>query len=123
KKFLYPKPIKQRQISNAKMLRMLSDYGDDGSKPREITFHMIFTARTRAMDFLSEAVLHGFQYKDLVKEAAPEGMVLPRFHLTITKKMPFAVDLLEVVDAFLLEQAERYEAVYKNTETEILEES
>lgn len=122
KKFLYPKPVKQRQISNAKMARKLSGYGDDGTKPRNITFHMVFTSRTSAMDFFSKASLHGFQYQNLEKEPAPEGMVLPRFHLTISKIMPFTVDLLEVVDAYLLEQAEQYEAVYKNIETDILSE-
>lgn len=121
KKFLYPKPVKQRQISNAKMLRTLKGYGDDGLSPRNIKYHLQFTSRPAAMELYAKCADKGFTYTDLEKVPAPEGLVLPRYNLTMTKNMPFALDLLEVVDAYLLELADEYQAVYQNIETDVID--
>ncbi len=120
-KYLYPNPVKQRQIANAKMVRELKGYGDDGKAPRNIKYNLLFSNRAAAMDFFAQCADKGFTYTDLIKEPAPEGMVLPRYRLVMTKNMPFRTDLLEVVDTFLLALAEKNEATYLNIETDILE--
>ena len=118
--YLFPNAIQLKQIENNKILRKLRGYGDDGSTPRPIKFHFVFPNRKAALEFSAEASEKDFAYEDLTQEAAPEGMVLPRYHLVLSRTLPFNIELLDLVDEYLLDLCERYEATYRSLETDVI---
>ncbi len=118
--FLYPNPVQFKQVENTKILRKLKGYGDDGTEPRPIKFHFVLPNRKLALEFSAEAHEKGFEYEDLTSEPAPEGMVLPRAHLVLTRTLPFNIELLDLVDEYLLELCEGYDATYRSLETDII---
>ncbi|NLL63149.1 MAG: ribonuclease E inhibitor RraB [Ruminococcaceae bacterium] len=121
KKYLYPNAVQFKKSENTKLLRQLKMYGDDGNLPRPIKFNLIFSTKNEALEFYSESMTKQFVFVDLIPEPAPEGMVLPRFRLIITRTLPFNVELLERVDKYLLDLCEKYNAEYRSLETDILE--
>ena len=120
-KFLYPSELQFKQIDNNKILRTLKGYGDNGETPRPVMFHFIFPNRPAAISFYTKTGEKGFDYVSLNEEPAPEGMVLPRFHLVIKKTMPFDVELLDLVDGYLLNTSAEFQGTYKSLETDIVE--
>lgn len=120
-KFLYPNALQFKQIDNNKILRTLKGYGDDGKTPRPVLFHIIFPNRPIAINFYTKAGEKGFEYVSLTEEPAPEGLVLPRFHLVLKKEIPFNIELLDLIDGYLLKLAEAFQGEYKSLETDIVE--
>ncbi|MEE1189119.1 MAG: hypothetical protein UHM52_09080, partial [Acutalibacteraceae bacterium] len=59
-------------------------------------------------------------YEDLTQEAAPEGMVLPRYHLVLNRTLSFNIELLDLVDEYLLDLCEGYDATYRSLETDVI---
>lgn len=118
--FLFPDSIQLKQVENNKILRKLKGYGDNGSTPRPIQFHFVFPNRKAALSFSTAASDKEFSYVDLKQEPAPEGMVLPRYHLVLTRTLPFNIDLLDAVDAYLLDLCEEYEGTYRSLETDVV---
>ncbi len=121
KKYLYPNELQLKESNNARILKQLKTYGDDGSKPRPVRFDFIFASKNMALAFYSDSMAKGFEYKDLVQIPAEEGMVLPRYKLTLVKTIPFNLDLLEMVDNYLLGLAAKHDGEYKNIETDIVD--
>lgn len=118
--YLYPNAVQLKQVENVKILRKLRGYGDDGSEPRTIKFHFILPNRKAALEFSAEAHEKEFEYEDLLQEAAPEGLVLPRFHLVLNRTLPFNIELLDLVDEYLLDLSEKYDALYRSLETDVI---
>lgn len=121
-KYLYPNTLQIKQVENNKILNTLTGYGDDGTKPRNIEFHIIFPNKKAAMDFYAESAEKEFRLKSLEEQPAPEGLVLPRHHLVITRELPFDIELLDRVDEYLLNLSDKYEGVYTSLETDIVSE-
>ncbi|MBP5272511.1 MAG: ribonuclease E inhibitor RraB, partial [Clostridia bacterium] len=118
--FLFPNAIQLKQVENGKILRKLRGYGDDGSEPRPIKFHFVFPNRKAALEFSAVASEKGFEYEDLFQEPAPEGMVLPRYHLVLNRVLPFNLELLDLVDEYLLDLSAEYDATYRSLETDVV---
>ncbi len=118
--FLFPDEVQMKQIENRRILRKLRGYGDDGSAPRPIKFHFVFPNRKAALEFSTAASEKGFAYEDLRQEPAPEGMVLPRYELVLTRDLPFDMDLLDAVDRYLLDLCNDYDATYRSLETDVI---
>ena len=118
--YLFPSAVQLKQIENTKILRKLRGYGDDGSEPRPIKFHFVFPNRKAALEFSAAAAEKDFAYEDLTQEPAPEGMVLPRAHLVLTRTLPFNIELLDLVDEYLLDLSEQYDATYRSLETDVV---
>ena len=121
-KYLYPNTLQKKQVENNKILNTLIGYGDDGSTPRQILFNIVFPNRKAALDFLAKSAEKEFHYESLEEEPAPEGLVLPRHHLVLSRVLPFDVELLDRVDEYLLDLAEQYEGDYTTLETDIVTE-
>ncbi len=121
KKYLYPNEIEIRRSSNARMLKSLRTYGDNGTIPRPVTFTLVLPSKKEALALYSDSMEKGFQYKDVEQLPVEEGMVLPKYKLTIVKEIPFNLDLLQMIDAYLVKLAEKHEGEYKSLETEIVE--
>lgn len=121
KKFLYPSIVQKKKSDNAKILKSLRTYGDDGSVPRPIKFNLVFASKSNALACYSDSMEKGFTYVDMISEPPPEGMVLPRYRLVIEKTIPFNIELLTLVDSYLLKIAEAHEGEYRSLETTILE--
>ena len=47
-------------------------------------------------------------------------MVLPRAHLVLSRTLPFNIELLDLVDEYLLDLAEKYDATYRSLETDVI---
>ncbi len=118
--YLFPNAVQLKQIENSKILRKLRGYGDDGTTPRPIKFHFVFPNRKAALEFSTVASEKGFAYDDLTQEAAPEGLVLPRAHLVLNRTLPFDLELLDLVDEYLLDLCEEYDATYRSLETDVI---
>lgn len=118
--YLFPSAVQLKQIENTKILRKLKGYGDDGSAPRPIKFHFTFPNRKAALSFSTAASEKDFSYEALTQEPAPEGLVLPRYHLVLTRELPFNIELLDLVDDYLLTLAEEYDATYRSLETDVV---
>ena len=121
KKYLYPNELQRKKSSNAKILRSLRTYGDEGDIPRPVKFYFSFPSKNAAMNFYQESTAKGFVYKDIETEDPPEGMVLPRYKLTLEKTIPFNLKLLEMVDNYLINLSAKYEGEYRSLETTIVE--
>ena len=80
----------------------------------------LFPNRKAALEFSAEASEKGFAYEDLTQEPAPEGMVLPRAHLVLSRTLPFNIELLDLVDEYLLDLCEGYDATYRSLETDVI---
>ena len=80
----------------------------------------MFPNRKAALEFSAEASEKGFAYEDLTQEPAPEGMVLPRAHLVLSRTLPFNIELLDLVDEYLLDLCEGYDATYRSLETDVI---
>ena len=119
-KYLYPNTLQIKQVENNKILNTLRGYGDSGEEPRSVEFHVVFPNRKAAMDFYAETAERGFKLKSLEEQPAPAGLVLPRHHLVITRELPFDIELLDHIDEYLLELAEKYEGLYTSLETDIV---
>lgn len=104
-----------------KILKQLRTYGDDGSTPRPVMFNLVFPSKNSAMSFYSESMEKGFVYKNIVEEDPPEGMVLPRHKITIEKTIPFNIELLEMIDNYLLKLCAKYGGEYRSLETDIVD--
>lgn len=120
KKFLYPTEVQLKQIENNKILTTLNGYGDDGTKPRTIRFNIIFPNRKAGIDYYTKAAEKDFEYESMEQIPAPAGMVLPRYHLVLKRELPFDIDLLDLVDEYLLDIAKPLEGEYKSLETDIV---
>ena len=120
-KYLYPNELQIKKSNNARILKQLRTYGDDGSTPRPVKFYLTFPSKTAAMAFYSESMAKGFVYRDLHEEDPPEGMVLPRHKLTIEKTIPFNIDLLEMVDNYLIKLSTKHGGEYRSLETNIVD--
>lgn len=120
-KYLYPNELQLKKSNNQRMLKSLKTYGDDGSVPRPVKFYLTFPSKKAAMSFYSDSMAKGFVYKDMTTIDPPEGMVLPRYKITIEKTIPFNIDLLEMVDNYLIKLSAKYEGEYKSLETDVLE--
>lgn len=118
--FLFPSAVQMKQIENNKILRKLRGYGDDGSTPRPIKFHFVFPNRKAALEFSTAASEKDFAYADLFEEPAPEGLVLPRYHLVLDRTLPFNIELLDRVDQYLLDLCKDYDADYRSLETDVI---
>lgn len=118
--YLFPNAVQLKQVENGKILRKLRGYGDDGSEPRPIKFHFVFPNRKAALEFSTAASEKGFEYEDLFQEPAPEGLVLPRFHLVLNRVLPFNLELLDLVDEYLLDLTAEYDATYRSLETDVV---
>jgi len=118
--YLYPDDVQQKQIENRRILRSLHGYGDDGTTPRRVCFHVLFPNRRRAKDFADEVAEKGFVEEGITEEPAPEGLVLPRQHLVVSRELPFDVELLDLVDRYLLKVSKKYEGDYQTLETDIV---
>ena len=118
--YLFPSAVQLKQVENSKILRKLRGYGDDGSAPRPIKFHFVFPNRKAALAFSTEASEKDFAYEALTQEPAPEGLVLPRAHLVLSRTLPFNIELLDLVDEYLLDLAEQYDAEYRSLETDVI---
>ena len=121
KKYLYPNALQKKKISNMKMLRSLKGYGDDGTQPRPVKFNLVFQNKKMALSCYSESMEKGFVYRNLIEEEPPEGAVLPRHRLVIEKTIPFDINLLMLVDDYLLKLAEKYNGEYRSLETDVIE--
>lgn len=121
KKYLYPNALQKKKISNTKMLRTLKGYGDDGSQPRPVKFNIVFQNKKAALTCYTESMQKGFVYRDLIEEAPPEGAVLPRHRLVIEKTIPFNIDLLMLIDDYLLKLSEKHNGEYRSLETDVIE--
>ena len=122
KKYLYPNTLQIKQVENTKILNTLIGYGDDGTKPRPVEFHIVFPNKKAAMDFYTESAEKSFRLGNIEEQPAPEGLVLPRYRLTIERDLPFDIELLDRVDEYLLDLAEKYEGDYQSLETDIISE-
>ena len=120
-KYLYPNEVQIKKSNNSKILKQLRTYGDDGSIPRPVKFYFNFPSKNAAMTFYSETMAKGFVYKEIAEESPPEGMVLPRYKLTLEKMIPFDIKLLEMVDGYLLNLSKKYGGEYLSLETNIVE--
>ncbi len=121
KKYLYPNELQMKKSDNMKMLKSLRTYGDDGSVPRPVKYNLIFAAKADALACYSDTMAKGFIYKDLIQEPVPEGMVLPRYRLVLEKTVPFNIELLTLIDNFLLKTAAAHNGEYRSLETTIVE--
>ncbi|MCQ2461389.1 MAG: ribonuclease E inhibitor RraB [Clostridia bacterium] len=120
-KYLYPNELQRKKSNNVKILKQLRTYGDDGSTPRPVMFNLVFPSKNSAMSFYSESMEKGFVYKNIVEEDPPEGMVLPRHKITIEKTIPFNIELLEMIDNYLLKLCAKYGGEYRSLETDIVD--
>ena len=121
KKYLYPNDLQMKKSNNARILKQLRTYGDDGEKPRPVRFFFSFPSKNAAMNFYSESTERGFVYGDITETEPPEGMVLPRYRLKLVKTIPFNIELLERVDNYLLKLAAKHGGEYLSLETDIVE--
>jgi len=120
-KYLYPNEVQMKKIENGKMLRSLRSYGDDGSVPRPVKFNIVFSNKNNAYALYGETMAKDFNYVDIIAEDPPEGMVLPRYRLVLEKKIPFNLDLLLLIDKYLLDLSKKYDAEYRSIETDIVD--
>lgn len=118
--FLYPNELQKKQMENRRILRSLRGYGDNGTAPRKIRFHVVFPNRQAALDFANAAKEKGFSYDSLTKEPAPEGMVLPRYQLALVRDLPFDIELLDLVDQYIMNLCEPYEGEFRSIETDVV---
>lgn len=118
--YLFPTELQKKQIENRKILRTLNGYGDNGTAARRVCFHLVFPNRKAALEFYSAVSEKGFVYDSLVEGPAPEGMVLPRYHLTLSREFPFDIELLDLVDGYLLDACEKFDGEYQSLETDIV---
>jgi len=118
--YLYPNELQKKQIENRKILRSLRGYGDDGTASRKIRFHVAFPNRKAALDFFTATSEKGFAYESLTQEPAPKDMVLPRYHLVLVREFPFDLELLDLVDNYLLQLCEQYEGDFRSVETDVV---
>lgn len=121
KKYLYPNELQRKKSSNAKILRQLRTYGDEGDIPRPVKFNFTFPSKNAALNFYQDSTAKGFVYKDIVAMDPPEGMVLPRYKLILEKVIPFDLKLLEMVDNYLINLSAKYEGEYNSLETTVVE--
>ena len=121
KKYLYPSELQIKRINNTKILRTLRTYGDNGSIPRSVKFNLVFSNKNAALACYSESMAKGFAYTDIITEPPPEGMVLPRYRLILEKTIPFNLELLMLIDDYLMKLAEKFEGEYRSLETNIIE--
>lgn len=119
-KFLYPDDLQIKQINNKNLLKTLKANGDDGSAPRPIYYHAEFPSRKAAESFVARVADRGFTYVSTEETEIPEGLVLPRQHVTIVKTMPFHPELLEAADNYLLKAMEPDQGEYKYLEADIV---
>ena len=47
-------------------------------------------------------------------------MVLPRYHLVLNRTLPFNIELLDLVDEYLLDLCEGYDATFRSLETDVI---
>ena len=120
-KYLYPNEVQMKKIDNGKILRSLKSYGDDGSVPRPVKFNIIFSNKNNALSFYGETMAKNFTYIDIVSEEPPEGMVLPRYKLIIEKVIPFNLELLTLIDKYLLDLCKKFDGEYRSLETTVVE--
>ena len=118
--YLYPTDLYRKQIENRKILRTLRGYGDDGTAPRKLRFNLAFPNRKAALDAYNVSTEKGFAYDALNSEPAPEGMVLPRYNLVLSRELPFDIELLDLVDNYILNLCEKYEGEFRSLETDIV---
>ena len=118
--YLYPNELQKKQMENRRILRSLRGYGDDGTQPRKIRFYVAFPNRKAALDFAEQAKEKGFSYENLSKEPAPEGMVLPRYRLALVRDLPFDIELLDLVDQYIMNLCEPYEGDFRSIETDVV---
>lgn len=118
-KYLYPDEMQLKKMENLKMLDKLKRYGDDGTKPRQVRFSMIFPGKDETVSFATEIVKHGYSYLNTVTEQT-EDSVLPKFRLNISYEMPFDPELLNERIAELKAMSEKFDGEYKSFETDIV---
>jgi len=120
-KYLYPSELQRKKSNNVKILKQLRTYGDDGTTPRPVKFNLVFPSKNAAMAFYSESMEKGFVYRSISEEDPPEGMVLPRHKIVIEKVVPFNIELLEMIDNYLLKLCEKHGGEYRSLETNIVD--
>ena len=118
--YLYPSELQRKQMEDEKILGTLKNYGDDGSEIRKVSFNFIFPNRKAALGFFNHTAEKGFKYESLTSQPAPEGLVLPRYHLVLSKDMPFDIELLDLVNAYLLGHVDLFEGDYRGLETDVI---
>ncbi len=119
-KYLYPNTLQIKQVENGKILSTLNGYGDDGTTPRKIMFHITLPSQKAATEFYTESTEKEFLLEGIEEVPAPEGLVLPRHNLTLSRELPFDIELLDRVDEYLLDLCEKYEGIYTSLETDIV---
>lgn len=118
---LYPDIYHMQPLNHQEILEDLKKHGDNGAKPRNVSFWIYFPAKENAEKCLGEAASKGYTLENIGDMREDKGFTGKKpFALTIKKEMALSVDDLNAEAWKLIDMAKKYDGDYDGIETEVL---
>jgi regulator of RNase E activity RraB len=118
---LYPDIYRRQPINHQEIIEDVKKHGDNGTKPRTVSFWLYFNTRDETEQCLGEAVSSGYELESIEDMHDNKEFTgkMP-FVLTLKKEMSLTVDTLNAEAWILIDMAKKYSGEYDGIETEVI---